>query len=79
MSFVKIIVNIHATKQGEAYRLYVGSDLMTERTFLWDPANTYVEEHVIIETENVSLQDVTVRAVSGDDCFSLRNVTAINI
>jgi hypothetical protein len=30
------------------YRVYVDSDLITERTFSWDTREQYVEEHVII-------------------------------
>ena len=79
MTFVKITADIHSTTQGETYRIYVGSDLMTERTFVWDPAKDYVEEHIIIEANSITGHEVIVRSVSGANCFYVRNVTAINI
>jgi hypothetical protein len=31
------------------YRIYVDEDLITERTFVWNSDNQYIEEHVIID------------------------------
>lgn len=31
------------------YRVYVDSDLITERTYSWEPRKFFIEEHVIIE------------------------------
>ena len=32
-----------------SYRIYVDDDLITERTFTWNPTTDYVEEHVAVE------------------------------
>ena len=64
--------------QGESYRLYVGNDLLTERTFSWDPATTYVEEHIIINGDSGIMPAVTVSSVRGHNCFDIRNMSAIN-
>lgn len=75
MKFVTITADIYSTAQNESYRLYINSDLMTERTFLWDPESEYVEEHIIIQPESAATYEVSVQSVSSNACFSIRNVT----
>jgi len=31
-----------------SYRIYVDDDLITERTFSWNPTTDYIEEHVAV-------------------------------
>lgn len=34
-----------------AYRIYVDSDLLTERTYIWRNTEQYVKEHIIVNLE----------------------------
>lgn len=75
MRFITVTADIYSTIKGESYRLYVGSDLMTERTFSWEPDTEYVEEHIIIQSESPAEYEVSVQSVSNNACFSIKNVT----
>ena len=48
MKLVTITVDVGCayTNTPPAYRLYVDSDLLTERTFIWASQTQYVKEHV---------------------------------
>lgn len=53
MSLIKeaeLVFQIHCYYAGKPprYRIYVDSDLMTERTFVWDTNEQYIEERVIV-------------------------------
>jgi len=54
MSLIKqaeLTFQVHCYYSGvpPRYRVYVDTDLMTERTFTWDTNEQYIEEHVIID------------------------------
>jgi len=75
MRFITITADVYSTTANESYRLYVNSDLMTERTFLWDPTIDYVEEHIIIQSDLPANYEVSVQSVSNNACFTIKNVT----
>jgi hypothetical protein len=37
-----------------AYRVYVDSDMLTERTFIWKSASQYIREHIEVNLETGS-------------------------
>ena len=47
----ELTFQVHCYYSGEnpRYRIYVDEDLITERTFVWNSDNQYIEEHVIID------------------------------
>lgn len=81
-----ITVDVYSTRQ-EAYpqyRVYVDSDLLTERDFIWNGNDTFIREYlsvvleagehsVVIEhigtTGTITAQNVTVNGVSSNSVF----------
>jgi len=56
------------------YRLYVGNDLITERTFTWPSATQYIEEHLIINAP-VGQHQLRLENVDPDyGIFTVKNV-----
>jgi hypothetical protein len=51
LKHAELTFQIHCYYDGAAprYRVYVDSDLITERTFVWDTRDQFIEEHVVIE------------------------------
>jgi hypothetical protein len=50
--YAELVFRIHCFYDQAAppsYRIYVDDDLITERTFAWNPATDYVQEHVAVE------------------------------
>jgi len=75
MKFTTITADIYSTTQGESYRLYIDDTLLTERTFIWNPIDTYIEEHIIVQAEPGSLHTVSVQSVGKTGDFLVKNVT----
>ena len=48
MTLVSITVDISCSYTGTppVYRVFVDSELLTERTFIWDSQTQYVREHI---------------------------------
>ena len=46
----KLTVNVHCADSAltPIYRLYVNSDLIAERTFIWDHTKTYITENLLL-------------------------------
>lgn len=75
MKFTTVTTDVYSTICGEAYRLFIDNELLTERTFIWDPNLEYVKEHIIVQAEQGSIHTVSVQSVNNLPCFSLKNVT----
>ena len=75
MKFTTVTADVYSTICGEAYRLFIDNELLTERTFIWDPKLEYVKEHIIVQAEQGSIHTVSVQSVNNLPCFSLKNVT----
>ncbi len=46
--------------EGNRYRLYVNSDLLTERAWAYDPKTTYVEEDIWINVAENTINTVKI-------------------
>ena len=75
MNFVTVKADIYSTTKGESYRLYIDNNLMTERTFVWDPHRIYIEECSIILADTGTTHTISVQSANQTDCFSIKNVT----
>ena len=75
MKFTTVTADVYSTVRGEAYRLFINNELLTERTFIWDPNLEYVKEHIIVQADKGTIHTVSVQSVSNLPCFSLKNVT----
>jgi len=81
-----ITVDVHSTWHGEypRYRVYVDSDLLTERDFIWNGNDTFVRENLLVELAagehsvvieqigtagTIITQNVTVNGVSSNSVF----------
>lgn len=74
MKFTEITVDVYGTRQGGIYRLYINDELLTERTFIWNPDEYYIEEHIIIQSDGRSFYTISVEGLRKTDGFLLKNV-----
>ena len=74
---INVTAQVHCEgSQGDSYRLYLGKDLLTERTWRWAPDQIY-----LIETAPVKLApgqyDLRIERVEpANSTFTLTNLTA---
>jgi hypothetical protein len=75
-----IVAAIHANAdaEGNAYRVYVDHDLMTERTFAWAPRKVYIEEHITVSLEP-GQHNVRVESCKNKGDFIMKSITVNGI
>lgn len=61
----------HATKPG--YRVYINDDLLTERTYLWNNAEEFVQEHCELRLP-AGTHRLKIQSVNGAGEFIAKNV-----
>ena len=76
MSEHKITVDIYAHWDGKPprYRIYVNSDLLTERDFIWSGTDQYIRENILVNLEP-GLHSLKVEQVSNSGTIEIKNIT----
>lgn len=71
-----ITVDVYASWSDVApvYRIYVDSDLLTERTFPWPGHEAYVQENVIVDLDP-GTHSLRVEQINRHGTLSTKNVT----
>ena len=64
-----------ATAAQKSYRIYVNSDLLTERTYIWDNKEQFVQENVIVNLPVGIHEFKILPAHSYYNVFSFKNFT----
>lgn len=74
MKLVTISADVYASEEavGNWYRLYVDSELLTERTFIWDSHAVYISEQLMVNLFQGTHHLTCESAISGG--FELRNI-----
>jgi hypothetical protein len=85
MNEVKITADIYcdrnfrplefATDVQKSYRVYVDGDLLTERTYIWDNAEQFVQEEIIVDIAPGPHEFKIVPAYPYYNVFSFKNFT----
>jgi len=70
---IKVDVNCHWSETPPAYRIYVDSDLLTERTFSWPGYQNYIRENLICNL-NPGIHSVRIENCSANGSFTLTNL-----
>lgn len=75
MKLVKITVDISCAYIGKppVYRVYVDSELLTERTFTWDSQTQYIKEHIQVNL-SPGVHWLTLEQVDETAAFTLSNM-----
>lgn len=72
---VKLTFEVHCEgSQGESYRLYLGKDLLTERTWRWTPNKTYLREVASLKLPRGEYDLRVERVEPASSVFSLYNI-----
>jgi len=74
---IKLTFEVHCEgSQGDSYRIYLGKDLLTERTWRWAPKKTYLREVAPLKLlcGEYDLRIERVEPATG--VFTLDNLTA---
>ena len=76
MRTVSLTVDVWCKYEGEPpiYRVYVDTDLLTERTFIWQSGEQYIREHIEVNLVP-GVHWVSVEKVSEFCTFYIKNVT----
>ncbi len=86
MNAVNLTVEVHCLKpswvncENNKYRLYVNTDLLTERTWIWN-LNTVISENIWIDVPTNSVNIVRLDIILKDKSvaqFALRNLQVID-
>lgn len=56
------------------YRIYVDNNLLTERDFIWNGTDTYIEERIIVNL-NPGNHNLTVEQINNSGHIHVKNVT----
>lgn len=75
MKIVSITLDVYSGIQNSAYRVYVDSDMMTERTFAWPVDLTYITEHIVLQTEAGSTHTLRLEPLDPANNMSMKNIT----
>jgi hypothetical protein len=85
MNEVKITADIYcdrnfrplefATDAQKSYRVYMDGDLLTERTYIWDNAEQFVRENIIVDIEPGPHEFKVIPAYPYYNVFSFKNFT----
>lgn len=74
---VKLEFEVHCEgSQGDSYRLYIGKDLLTERTWRWSPKSTYLREVAPLKLPHGEYDLRIERVEPATGVFTLDNLTA---
>lgn len=74
---IKLTFEVHCEgPQGESYRLYLGKDLLTERTWRWAPNQTYLREVAPLKLARGEYDLRVERVEPATAVFTLYNLTA---
>jgi len=77
MTLLALSVDVHCNSTAEGapvYRVYVDSDLLTERTWRWPAYSVYVQENIEVDLEPGTHQ-LTVQECVTQGCISTQNFT----
>ena len=71
-----ITVDVYAS-WGDAtpcYRIYVDDNLLTERAFIWNGTNTYIQERIIVNL-NPGPHNLKVEQINNSGSIQIKNIT----
>ena len=76
MSEHKITVDIYAhwSDKPPRYRVYVNSDLLTERDFVWSGTDQYIRENILVNL-TPGVHSLRVEQVSNSGTIEAKNIT----
>jgi hypothetical protein len=71
-----ITVDVYASwgDQPPRYRLYVDSDLLTERDFIWNSTNVFIRENIVVNLEP-GLHTLKVEQINNAGSIRTENIT----
>lgn len=74
-----LTVDVHASWSDlpPSYRVYVDSDLLTERDFVWDGHNTYIKEIIVVNLQP-GQHTLTVEQITPHGQIRTKNATLNN-
>ena len=76
---INLTFNVHCKgSQGDSYRVYLGKDLLTERTWRWSPATTYLKETAPVRLLPGTYDLKIERVEPGTGVFSITDINAID-
>lgn len=76
---VKLTFEVHCEgSQGDSYRLYLGKDLLTERTWRWTPKHTYLREVAPLKLLRGEYDLRIERVEPGSGVFTISNIKVEN-
>jgi hypothetical protein len=64
-----------ATDAQKSYRVYVDGDLLTERTYIWDNKQSFVQENIVVDIAPGVHEFRIVPAYPYYNVFSFKNFT----
>lgn len=76
MKLHSITVDVYAgySDSPPRYRVYVDSDLLTERDFIWPGNQTYIKENIVVTLEPGE-HTVKIEQVGSNGTITTRNIT----
>lgn len=74
---IKLTFDVHCEgSQGDSYRIYLGKDLLTERTWRWVPSKTYLQEVAPLKLTSGEYDLRVERVEPASGVFTLNNIIA---
>jgi len=71
---ITVDVYAHWSEHYPRYRVYVDSDLLTERDFIWSGNETYIKENILV-TLLPGKHTITVEQISPQGKIKVKNIT----
>jgi len=78
MATQNLTADVYADSANGSYRLYIDSDLITERTWIWPVNQIFIREHIIAELQP-GKHSVLVETCDGTADFQIRSLTVNGI
>jgi len=69
---IKVDVTCHWSETPPVYRIYVNSDLITERTFSWPGYQNFIRENIVCHLEK-GIHKLRIENCNGSGNFELKN------
>jgi hypothetical protein len=71
---ITVDVYAHWGERPPRYRIYMDKDLLTEREFIWNGADTYIKEHIIVNLEP-GAHALKIEHINNAGTLQTKNVT----
>lgn len=72
----EIIIDIYASwsEKPPTYRIWVDSDLITERDFIWPSSEMFIRERILVNIDSTSVHRIKVEELREEGHIIIKNV-----